>query len=248
MPLDVVGFLVCCGEVTNRPTDIAENRARSIRAAAFDGFYLDEQGPASADKVLERLGEARSQSTKESNRLIVASLCFVLFYFIKLAGLRADIVIFDQKIFAVPYGMFLFCILSQLSMTAGNIRLSDARVFDRLMKGICDTAWPDRSQAIFKTYPNQGIWLDAASSTFSSMKDRTLSRIFFTIFQIPLVLVSLGVLTSPILIGCYFLYDWKREIGTGAVNLQFYSVMTSTALALVWFVNYMLIHVADSDE
>jgi hypothetical protein len=221
---------------------------RAIRDVSIARISLDATGVGSAEKAIERISAARSKATRESNRFLLVSLLFGILYLVKIAGLRADIVIMDQKVFEVPYGVFIFCICSLFAFCLSCIRSSDARVYDRYLMGICDKAWPTQAQSMYQTIPNDDIWLAPSSESIHALTENSFSKSLFVCFSIPTYLAGFFILLLPILSGFYFLIKWKELISLGNIHVQYYSVLFFTIISCMWFINGILIHVVDNDD
>ncbi|WP_168727379.1 hypothetical protein [Sphingomonas sp. CCH10-B3] len=226
----------------------SQDALRTIGLAAFENFTPDAAGPASAEKILERLSAARANSSKEANRFLYISLAFVGLYIVRVAGLRMDLVIFDQKVFEVPHGLFFFCLGSQLSLCISFAKNVDARVFDRLMRSICDHQWHHDSLAVYRTIPNEHAWLETSSQIMHALPSNIISRNIFIFVMILTSLLGLIIMFSPVAAGLYIIVDWKLQITNGWIDLQYYLVLTSTCLSLAWFVNYVAVHLTDHDD
>jgi hypothetical protein len=222
--------------------------ARGFRSSVFGSFTVDADGPGSADKILERLSAARTSATKESNRFLLISVGLVALYLIKIVGLRADLVLFGQKIFEVPYGVFLFCLASQVAMCLSLVRSSDARVFDRYMMAVIEKRWPESASIIYSTYPNEGAWLETTNKAIHSLKESGWSRALYSFSIIPTLILIITMILSPLLSGIYYLIDWEQQIVSGRVDLQYYAVSASTSFASLWLLNYILVHTRDHDD
>lgn len=159
-----------------------------------------------------------------------------------------DLVVFDQKIFEVPHGIFLFCLGGQLSLCISLARSVESRIFDRLIRTICEKKWPQDSLTVYKTYPNENVWLETTSQIMHSLHDNSRSRILFSFVMFFTTLLMLVIIVSPITIGMYYIYDWKVQISTGWIDFQYYLVLASTCLSLLWFINYVAVHMTDHDD
>jgi hypothetical protein len=224
-----------------------ESKTGAIQRHVLTHFSPDAAGPGSIEKILERLGKARAQATKESNRFLTLSILFLGLYFVKLIGLRADLVIFDQKIFEVPYGILIFCMASQLCLCLSTARLADARIYDRYLKAVCQNAWPGQADTMYKLVPDENSWLNATSDSIDALESRPLLSAIYNFAMLPSLLLGLVLFVSPILAGLYYLYDWIEQIKTGNISLQYYSVLASTSVTFLWVVLYLCLYFADSD-
>jgi len=221
---------------------------RAIRDSFFANLVFDDSGPASPEKVLERLESARLQATKEANRLLIISFLFCGLYLIKASGLRVDLVLFDQKIFEVPYGICFFCIIAQISFCMNCIRSLDARIYDRYLKRACELKWPVMSDDVYQTFPNQAAWSEGAIGALSRIKNRDVAKGCLSVLMLPSLLLILTMLLAPTAAGLYYLIDWQRQISTGNIAIQYYSVMFSTTITIIWFAQYCAIHGMDQEQ
>lgn len=223
-------------------------KSGSIRRYILGDFSPDPEGPGSVEKILERLAKARSQLTKESNRLLVLSLVFLGLYFIKVLGLRADLVLFGQKIFEVPYGILVFCIAAQGCSCLATVRLSDARVLDRYLKAVCDKQWPAQADTMYRLIPDESSWLDATGDSIDALDEHSVLISFYALSMLPSLLLALLLFMGPVGAGIYYLIDWKAQIQTGNVALQFYTVLVTTIINFLWLLIYTLLYHADKED
>lgn len=228
-------------------TPAPKNSYRIIRENSFPDLKLDPAGFASVDSVLERLEASRFQATKEANRLLLASLVFSGLFLIKICGLRSDLVLFDQKIFEVPYGIFVFCLGSQLSFCLNCLRSLDARVYDRQIKRICEIAWPSIATDVYSTIPNKAIWAEAGLGVINKMSGREILSGCLSVLMIPSVTLGLIVILLPEITGIYYLINWESIIVSGNIELQYYSVVFSSSITIIWLIQLLIIHLLDDD-
>jgi len=224
------------------------SRRNAIQRVILEKLKPAAAGPGSVEKIIDRVSAARSRATKESNRFLVLSLLFTALYIVKLMGLRADLVLFDQKIFQVPYGIFLFCVAAQLMSCMSVARSSDARVFDRYLKAVCEHEWPEQATIMYRLIPNESSWTSATSESVHSLEHNHITRLVFTIAMLPSIILAMVILFGPIMAGVYYLVDWKNEIQTGDINIQYYGVLFFTIVAAFWSIMYLFLHFSDTDE
>lgn len=221
---------------------------RPIRARVARKLELDPDGPASAEQILERLDAARDQASRQCLWFLIASVAFLLLFGLKIAGLRGDVTLFDQKIFEVPYGIFIFCILAQLASCMYFLRSLDATVYDRFILAVCEKAWPEKSAAIYRTYPNSHSWLEPSADLMEAFGDVSVRGCLHALTLMPIMLLVLTALASPTAAGVYYLWNWKELITSGWINLQYYSVLISTIAAFLVLINGASLTYADSAE
>lgn len=150
--------------------------------------------------------------------------------------------LFDQKVFEVPYGLFFFLLAAQLASNLSTIRSADARSFDRLLKAICDQAWPSQSEIAHRTFPNDHQWFEPTGYTLGLIRGAGFWKLLFSLVTLVTMLVGLLIIISPIISGLYYLFDWHDQIVSGDINLQYYVVLASTILTIAWFINYFILH------
>jgi hypothetical protein len=61
-------------------------------------------------EALARIAAAREVALEQSNRFLLFGIASTIFYTVKVFALRIDIVLFDTKIFEIPYGLFVFAL------------------------------------------------------------------------------------------------------------------------------------------
>ncbi|UVO54901.1 hypothetical protein [Sphingomonas sp. SUN039] len=223
--------------------------SRNILRSIISGQWQpDATGIGSTEQVIQRLVEAHNAALKESNRLFAISIGLALLYSIKVVGLRIDLVLFDQKVFELPYGLFLFCVASQLSFCIACVRFLDQRVFDRYLRAICDREWGDRSEFMYRTLKGGQEW----STTTQSLIDRPSVSIYFrTVYFLSMAsmgLIYLAIFLMPIISGGYFIYDYDNQISGRYPELQYWSVIATTILSAIVMVVSLAFYNLDNDE
>lgn len=227
---------------------MSNQKKRSIRAALTSKVQIEDSGIMSADNIIERLVISRNRTAKESNRILMLSLTFSVFFLIKMAGLRVDIVFADQKIFSLPYGLFIFCVVSQVLYTLSLIRSYESRVFDRMMRGICDKKWPETSELVYRTFPNEGMWFDMISHTVRKLEGAYGTKTLFWIATFFAAVIGTLIFLIPLILGIYFLWNSTDFIKSGHIEIQYYSVALSTTVCALWTICGISILLIDEDD
>lgn len=101
---------------------------------------------------------------------------------------------------------------------------------------------------LYRTYPNESMWLESTNQAIHALKLHGKTRAFYSVTIIPTLLFGAALLLSPIIAGIYYLFDWKDQIVSGWIDFQYYVVLGSTILTIVWFINYTLMHKIDHDD
>ena len=201
---------------------------RAIRKIVDDNLTLNPTTPVEGVALLERLAAVYEQRISHANRLLYFYVLFVIFYLVRIVGLRLDIVFSGHKIFEVPYGIFFFCLVSQVAYAGSVLLNTEARFYQRYIEIICDKLWPGKSEVIKQGYIGKSSFGHAIFRFFESQKSDNITRILYLITAIPVSLSLAAIILSPIIAGIYFLADWKNQIGDGDLDLQYYSILTST--------------------
>jgi hypothetical protein len=209
--------------------------------SATSVFSPDKEGVYSTDKILERLLSARDHVSKQSNRFLLISFGLSILYLVKLAGLRADFILFEQKVFELPYGLFLFLILAQVAACLSLIKAAEERSYDLEILAICKRIWPTQHELVYESMPDSASLNPGSALIAERAKLGRGSR--FIYFATTLVSGTLAafVLMGPIFAGIYYLADWRKQIVTGNVDLQYYSVCFSTVLTFAWVFTYQIL-------
>ena len=168
---------------------------------------------------------------------------------IRISGLRADLVIFSQKVLEVPYGTFVFCVVAQFSLCAAAVAMADSRVFDRYLRAACALKWPQKNSFfLYKSIPNDSSWLDASLFALSDLKGVKNQTIIVSISLVVFALLLSGVILAPIMGGVFYLYDWKNQIVSGWIDLQYSVVLISTVVTLLAIVAFFSFFNLTADE
>lgn len=169
-------------------------------------------------EALKRLAAARDAALAQSNRFLLLGLGASLFYAVKLAGLRIDLVVLDTKIFDAPYGLFIFGVIGAASFILAQLRYLDGEALDLQLKRVS----PDKGPEEFRhgAFPSKHHWLSAAQSEFGSEKEPLLIKFAFGCLGI--VVFSLYI--SPLFAAAHFLVMWPRFAGETYTDLQWWLV------------------------
>lgn len=220
---------------------------RRIRTALTQGLEFQENGPASAEKTIERLAEAYKLAITQSNRLSYTSIAVAGLYAIKVFGMRVDIIVFDQKVFELPYGLFVFCVVSQVIFVGSCIRAMDARVIDRAIKDICDKKFNDVSGMIYMSLRGAQEWSGNLNFLMIKLTESLLLRFVYAIISLTTACVVISLILSPLTSGVFFLVNSTTQISGEAPEAQFYIVLSSTILSAIVFWFTATIHFVDRD-
>jgi hypothetical protein len=221
--------------------------SKAISAYVEMAFDSSAEGAAEPREMLHRLSAIHENLQRLSIKISIVYIVAVLFYLIRIAGLRFDIIIFDQKIFQVPYGIFLFCIVVQLAYMLQMVISTDARMYQRYIEIICEKCWPNKNELVKQSYIGMGLPINAISR-FLSYKSNSISGRICSILSIPVVLFATAIYFSPIICGIWFLVEWEKQITSGDVDLQYYSVMISTVSAVSISILGIFIYYIDDDD
>ena len=203
---------------------------------------MDRDGLLSPEKVFERANSTRITATKEANRFWLASLIFCVLYLLKLAGIRLDLAFFDTKVMEVPYGLSVFILAANVSASLALVRFCDARGTERTIAALATTIWPTQARAAFATMPNEHEWLTPSADALLFVTKRGFSRLIYnlTIFLTAIPLLIMVFLPA----GCatWFLLDWQQQITSGDIPLQFWAVVITLILNVLWILAYFALH------
>lgn len=220
---------------------------RAIYAYVEMAFDPNAEGAADPREVLHRLSTIHENLQKLSFRISAVYIIAVLFYIIRIAGLRFDIIIFDQKIFQVPYGIFIFCIVAQLAYMLQMAISADARMYQRYIEIICEKCWPQKNEMVKQSFVGMGLPINAISR-FLTHKSNSIAGKICSLLSVPLALFALFVYFSPVACGIWFLIDWNMQIPSGNIDLQYYSVLISTGSSVAISIFGLLLYYIDDDD
>lgn len=211
-------------------------------------IILEESGAASAGSILDRLSNARDKIGQQSNRFGLVGLVFFGFLVLRLIGLRVDLVFFGQKIFELPYGIFVFCVSGQICVSISILRWLDARVIDRFMLGVCEQAWPRSSQSIYESYPDVQAWLSSLEDISKALKEWSWHKALHSLAYFFVGTLLLLVFAAPVAAGVWVLSRRNELIVGGDVDAQFCILLGSTVLTALVLINALSVLFADDDD
>lgn len=177
--------------------------------------------------ALIRLASARDAALQQSNRFLLLGLGSSIFYAIKLAGLRIDIVIADAKIFETPYGLFVFGIVGAACFILAQLRYLDAEAFDRMLRRVAPHTGPEEFKHY--AYPSKHHWLSPASEEFGAENASRGARFAFGCLGIVVFLFYL----TPLFSAAHFLIMWPEFAGETYTDLQWWLVFVMLMAALL---------------
>jgi hypothetical protein len=209
---------------------------------------LDGDRFNSAAKVLERLSEARNSTSKEANKFLLLAVLFSVFYLVKVIGLRVDLVLLDQKIFEIPYGIFIFSIISQGLFVLSLSRAMDARVFDRNIKAVCNRLWKDSGEFFYSSVPNPYAWMEPTANAIQQMRGRSFLKIFGKVCYSFASIFLILLYSAPIITGIHFLTNFDDLKYDFNQDYQYYSVVFLTILSLIWLLATLMIYAANRED
>ena len=208
----------------------------------LSALEMDSEGLLSPEKIFDRSNALRATASKEANRFGLCSLVFCVFYLLKLAGVRLDLALLDTKVMEVPYGLSVFILAGNMSSSLALARFCDARASERTIATLAAAMWPKQKRAAFATMPNEHEWLTPSADALLFVTKRGFSRVVYntTIYLTAIPLLVMVLL--PVACSAWFLIDWKAQISTGSVNLQFWAVAIAFGLNFLWIIAYFALH------
>lgn len=183
---------------------------------------------------MTRLATARDNIFNQSNRFLVAGMVFAALYAVKAVGLRIDLVVLDTKIFDIPYGLFVFCILGAGSFLIAQSRYIDAHALDRRLSELAKSAYPEKFVDYLCTFPADASWLRPAREQFFRNTKVGEQRPAWIVNLAGLSLLALYL--SPTIACIHFLFNWPSLAGNAMVNFQWWSVLAAASLDLLFLI------------
>jgi hypothetical protein len=193
-----------------------------------------------ADARMVRLADARDSIYGQSNRFLVAGMVFAVLYGVKAIGLRVDLVISGNRIFELPYGLFVFCVLGAGSFLIAQTRFMDAHAVDRRMAGIAKTFVPADPDQYLQTFPAQSSWLRLSREQFFVSGAGGKRRGLWLVDVAGIGLLFLYLL--PVFSCVHFLVNWRELADQGMPNLQWWVVVFALSLDVLFFILLVKIH------
>lgn len=191
---------------------------------------------------MQRLSSARDAILAQSNRFLIAGMLFACLYGVKAVGLRIDIVVFDTKIFELPYGLFVFCVLGAGSFLIAQTRYLDAHALECRMREISREAEPKLAQRYLQTFPSEHSWMDLAREQFESAPGK---KAIFLSFSFTFAgLVVLALYFFPVFASIHYLLNWPEVANGSGEDFQWWAVMVGLVLDLLFFIFVQRVYVA----
>jgi hypothetical protein len=177
--------------------------------------------------ALVRIASARDAATRQSNRFLLAGIFSTLFYAIKIAGLRIDIVIADAKIFETPYGLFVFGAIGSICFILAQLRYLDGRAFDYKLRRAAKAN--EEFNTRYDSFPSEHNWLLPASEVFADQSSSRMARMFFNV----LGLIAFLLYSVPLLASAHFLLSWPSMAGEDYTSFQWWLVFLLFTVAVL---------------
>lgn len=175
--------------------------------------------------ALARVAAARDICLGQSNRFLLVGIASAIFYSIKVAGLRIDLVIADTKVFETPYGLFVFGIVGAISFILAQLRYLDGKALDLELKDLCEN-----SSAVavnYKTFPSPHHWLIPAQVRFADRTRKTTRKFAFAI----LGLITFAIYLVPLFAATHFLIAWPKLADEQYTDAQWWIVFLVLVMA-----------------
>lgn len=179
--------------------------------------------------ALTRIAEARDIAIRQSNRFLLAGMLSSLFYAIKVAGLRIDIVVADTKVFETPYGLFVFGVIGSSCFILAQLRFLDGRALDLRLKRASPLG--EACFASHKFFPSAHDWLLPSEEMFANESSPLLVKLIFTL----LGFLALVVYSVPLLASAHFLINWPDMAGENYTDFQWWLVLILFSASLITY-------------
>ncbi|MFK4003278.1 hypothetical protein [Qipengyuania sp. NPDC077563] len=168
--------------------------------------------------ALVRFANARDAALQQSNRFLLFGIASSVFYAIKMAGLRIDIVIADTKIFETPYGLFIFGVVGAACFILAQLRYLDAEAFDDQLKKLASSSGPVEFR--YSAFPSKHHWLSPANDEYGSDTASFSKKVAFAC----LALCVFALYVTPLFAAVHFLIVWPKFAGETYTDLQWWLV------------------------
>lgn len=189
---------------------------------------------------MERLASARDSIHVQSNRFLVAGMVFAILYAVKAIGLRIDLVLFDTKVFELPYGLFVFCVLGAGSFLIAQTRFMDAHAISRRMNVIADAFARDKAEQYLRSFPAKSSWLSLAQEEFFATTGGTDSRGAWLVNVAGLGLLAVYLL--PVFSCIHFLLNWPDLANGEMPRFQWWVVAGGLGLDGLFLILLIRLH------
>jgi hypothetical protein len=203
----------------------------AVRAALAQKMQLDD---LDVEAVLERFSGAYERSIRQHYTTQIIGTGISTLYFVKSIGLRLDLVFFDVKIFEVPYGNFVFCILAQFFFIGSCLRLIDARSVDRQIKTICELKYDGNAELMYYSYKGAIEWTDSFFSILNSLNGAMLFKSASRIIGTFAALIMMIIFCLPIISGFHFIDNIDIIGDKQNFAFQHWSVLASTVSSILF--------------
>lgn len=199
-----------------------------LRAHIARDIRLDTDGLLSAESAIERFNDARIATSKDANKYMLAGIGLSVLYGVKVIGLRIDLVLFDYKIFELPYGLFVFCVASQICFLISISRFMDSRAYDRYLKAICEKKWPENSDYAYISLPNPNAWIEPSARLMTGIEGNSIAKFLASALFVIAGILLTALYCLPIATGIYFLCNFSEQANGKYNDFQYYAVLAST--------------------
>lgn len=191
-------------------------------------------------RALERIAKARDKAISQSNRFLLVGMVSSLFYGVKVASLRIDLVISDTRIFETPYGLFVFGVIGSVSFILAQFRFLDGKALDSSLAELANAnGAPELSH---QTFPSENNWLQPASERFGGVHYGAAAQAAFSFLGI----CALLIYAVPLIAGLHFLWNWPELAGENYTAYQWWVVMILLLLSLLVYLFCQFLYYRDT--
>lgn len=224
----------------NEPIEAIRADRRKIRDSLFSNDNLSDLCEIIDKDGIKRISEARNESCKTSNLLMIVASAISVLYFLKLEGFAGNIKIGDYSLSSLPFGLFVLCLSSLVTSCVSIVRAGDSRAFDRLLKRSCEIAYSEKENFAYRMYPNEYAW----GEPFQLMVHVEGCGIYIKLFRTASItflnFFLLALAISPAVSGVDYLIHKRVDIDKDFQLLRWSAILflTTTNILTFWLISW----------
>jgi hypothetical protein len=218
-----------------------DNRtSRRVRDGLISKWADADLAAIATDETLERLANARNESSATANRFMLFGALGAFLYLLKFEGIANELKFGDYSLAALPFGLFVTSAAGLILATVALIRIGDSRAFDRQLRLACERRYESGCHARYTVFPNATAFGEAFSLMASVIQAGTLMALVRFLALALITIFILGLIVSPAIAGIHYLYTGLYASEGGHDQVRWWLIFTliitnlTTLILMLW--------------
>lgn len=215
-------------------------KSRRVRDGLLSKWSDADLAAIATDETLERLANARNESSSTANRFMLFGALGAFLYLLKLDGIASELKFGDYSLAKLPFGLFVTSAGGLILATVALIRTGDSRGFDRQLRLACEKRFSSGCHARYAVFPNATAFGESFSLMASVIDAGKLMSFVRSASLTLIATFVLSLIVAPAIVGIHYLYSGIYESEGGHDNIRWWLIFTlitthlTTLVLMIW--------------